>query len=186
MSSSRISKRYARALFAIGQENNLFALYGKELDKFMELIRKYPDFKNAVSNKVYKLEERKKVLKYVLDKLDFSGVVKNFFYLLLEKNRINAIEGITEKYALLVEDALNIVRAEIITARPLQYNTLQKVIDSLKKMTLKDIKSEVVDDPGLIGGIVVKIGDIVMDGSVKAQLEGLKKSFRRDELASWK
>lgn len=186
MSNSRISKRYASALFSIGQENNSFVLYGKELEKFIDFIKKNRNFENAVSNKVYKLEERKNVLKYVLDKSGFSDVVKNFLYLLLDKNRINTIEAITEKYALLAEEASNIIRAEIITARPLQYDTLNKVINSLKEMTLKEIKPEVVDDPDLIGGIVVKIGDIVMDGSVKAQLEGLKKSFRRDEPVSWK
>jgi F-type H+-transporting ATPase subunit delta len=186
MSNSRISKRYARALFIIGQDDGLFAIYGKELEEFRVFFIKNPDFGNVVSNPVYKLEERKKVLKYVLDRSDFSDIVKNFLYLLLDKNRMTAIEAIVEKYALLTEEALNITHAEIITARPLQYGTLQKVINSLKEMTSKDIKSEVINDPELIGGIVVKIGDIVLDGSVKTQLEGLKKSFRRDEQASWK
>jgi F-type H+-transporting ATPase subunit delta len=186
MSNSRISKRYARALFIIGQDDGSFATYGKELEEFRFFFTENPDFGHVVSNPVYKIEERKKVLKYVLDKSDFSDIVKNLLYLLLEKKRMNAIETIVEQYALLTEEALNITHAEIITARPLQYGTMQKIINSLKEMTAKDIKTEVINDPELIGGIIVKIGDIVLDGSVKTQLEGIKKSFRRDEQASWK
>jgi F-type H+-transporting ATPase subunit delta len=48
-------------------------------------------------------------------------------------------------------------------------------------MTSKDIKPDVKEDPELIGGVVVKIGDLVLDGSIKAQLEGLKESFKRGE-----
>jgi F-type H+-transporting ATPase subunit delta len=94
---------------------------------------------------------------------------------------MDSIEAIADKYSILTDEVSNIAHAEIITARPLQDKTLQKVVDSLKEMTSKDIKSEVKEDPELIGGILVKIGDLVLDGSVRAQLEGLKESFRRGE-----
>ncbi len=181
MSDSRISKRYAGALFSIGQEDGSFATYGKELEEFKDFFIKNTDFGNAISNPIYKLEERKSVLTFVLGKSNFSNLVKNFLNLLLDKNRIDSIEAIADKYAMLTDEASNIAHAEIITARPLQDETLQKVVDSLKEMTSKNIKSEVKEDPELIGGIVVKIGDLVLDGSVKAQLEGLKESFRRGE-----
>jgi len=181
LSDSRISKRYAGALFSIGQEDGSFATYGKELEEFKDFFINNADFGNAISNPIYKLEERKSVLTFVLGKSNFSILVKNFLNLLLDKNRIDSIEAIADKYAMLTDEASNIAHAEIITARPLQDETLQKVVDSLKEMTSKNIKSEVKEDPELIGGIVVKIGDLVLDGSVKAQLEGLKESFRRGE-----
>ena len=181
MSDSRISKRYAGALFSLGQEDGSFATYGKELQEFKDFFIEHADFGNAISNPIYKLEERKSILKYVLDKSNFSNLVKNFLNLLLDKNRIGSIEAIADKYAMFTDEASNIAHAEIITARPLQDDTLQNVVNSLKAMTSKDIKSEVKEDPELIGGIVVKIGDLVLDGSVKAQLEGLKESFKRGE-----
>jgi len=181
LSDSRISKRYAGALFSLGKEDGSFATYGRELEEFKDFFLKNADFGDAISNPIYKLEERKNVLKFVLGKSNFSNLVKNFLNLLLDKNRIDSIEAISNKYAMLTDEASNIAHAEIITARPLQDDTLQKVIDSLKAMTSKDIKSEVKEDPELIGGIVVKMGDLVLDGSVKAQLEGLKESFKRGE-----
>lgn len=181
MSNSKISKRYARALFSLGKEDNSYATYGKELEEFKDFFLKNADFGNAISNSIYSLEERKNVLQFILGKSNFSNMVKNFLNLLLDKNRIGSIEAIADKYAMFTDEASNIAHAEIITARPLQDDTLKKVIDSLKAMTSKDIKSEVKEDPELIGGIVVKIGDLVLDGSVKAQLEGLKESFKRGE-----
>ncbi len=181
MSDSRISKRYAGALFSLGQEDGSFSTYGRELDEFKDFFLKNYDFGNAVSNPIYKLEERKSILKFVLDRSNFSELVKNFLNLLLDKNRIGSIEAISDKYSALTDEASNIAHAEIITARPLQDDALRKVVESLKAMTSKDIKSEVKEDPELIGGIVVKIGDLVLDGSVKAQLEGLKESFKRGE-----
>ena len=181
MSNSRISKRYAGALFSLGEEDGSFAAYGRELEEFKDFFLKNADFGNAITNPIYKLEERKNVLKFVLGKSNFSNLVKNFLNLLLDKNRMDSIEAIADKYAMLTDEASNIAHAEVITARPLKDDTLQKVVNSLKEMTSKDIKAEVKEDPELIGGIVVKIGDLVLDGSVKAQLEGLKESFRRGE-----
>ncbi|NLD36156.1 MAG: ATP synthase F1 subunit delta [Desulfatiglans sp.] len=186
MISSRVSKRYAKALFILGQEDGSFITYGKKLEEFRDFYTENPDFRNALSNTVYKLEERRNVLNYVLDKSGFSGVVKNFLNLLLEKNRVSIIKEISERYAAFTDEAMDITNAEIITARPLRYDTLQKLINSLKEMTSKDIRSKVIEDPDLIGGIVVKIGDMVMDGSVKAQLTGLKESFKRGGQTSWK
>jgi F-type H+-transporting ATPase subunit delta len=174
---SRVSKRYAKALFSLGQEDGNFEQYGQELSEFETFYRDNEDFRQVVVNPVFALEDRRKVLQVVLDKSDFSGVVKNFLNLLLDKNRIGAIEAIKAYYARLTDEVSGIARAEIITARPLKEEALGKIERSLEGLTSKKIKPEVREDRDLIGGIVVKIGDLVLDGSVKAQIEGLKESF---------
>ena len=101
--------------------------------------------------------------------------------LLLDKNRIGAISNIVDHYERLNDAASNIARAEIISARPLKQDALEKIEQSLEKLTSKKIKSETSENINLIGGVVVKIGDLILDGRVKAQLEGLKESFKRGE-----
>ena len=181
MSNSRLSKRYARALFNLGGEDGSFGRYGQELEEFTNLCKENTELMKAISNPIFATEDRKKVLQSVLKKSGFSDLVKNFLNLLLDKNRIGAIEAITEHFAKLTDEASNIFHAEIITAKPLHDKDLDKLLNSLVKLTSKEIKPEVKEDHDLIGGIVVKIGDLVLDGSVKAQLEGLKESFRRGE-----
>ena len=177
MIGSKVSKRYAKALFSLGQEDGNFEQYGQELSDFEAFFQDNADFRQVIVNPVFALDDRRKVLQIVLDKSNFSGVVKNFLNLLLDKDRIGAIEAITGYYARLTDEVSGIARAEIVTARPLKEEALGRIEKSLEGLTSKKIKPEVREDKDLIGGIVVKIGDLVLDGSVKAQLEGLKESF---------
>jgi F-type H+-transporting ATPase subunit delta len=181
LSDSRLSRRYARALFSLGREDGSYDQYGRELKEFTAFYREHKDFEQAITNPVFAIEDRKEVLKVVLDKSGFSGLVKNFLNLLLDKNRIGAIEAITEHYTHLTDEISNIAHAEIISARPLREETLDRMVKSLAGFTSRDIKPDVKEDPEIIGGVIVKIGDLVLDGSIKAQLEGLKESFRRGE-----
>ena len=183
MSESKVSKRYAKALFSLGQEDGNFELYGRDLTEFARFCQDNEDFQKVIANPIFPLEDRKKILHVVLEKSGFSDVVKNFLNLLLDKNRIGTIESVTDYYSKLTDEVSNIARAEIITARPLKEDALGRIERSLEELTSKKIKSEVTEDQDLIGGVVVKIGDLVLDGSVKAQLEGLKESLKRGELS---
>jgi F-type H+-transporting ATPase subunit delta len=174
---SKVSKRYAKALFSLGQEDGNFEQYGRELFEFVEFFQDNEDFRKVVSNPIFALEDRKKILKIVLDKSNFSGLMKNFLYLLLDKNRLEAIAAIADHYSRLTDAVSGVARAEIITAMPLKNEVLGGIEESLERLISKKIKAEVREDKDLIGGIVVRIGDLVLDGSVRAQLEGLKESF---------
>jgi F-type H+-transporting ATPase subunit delta len=181
LSNWRLSKRYARALFTLGNEEDSIQEYGTELEEFTRYCRENPEFWQAVSNPIFAVEDRKKVLQFVLDRSDFSLVVKSFLKLLLDKDRMGNIEEITLYYNRLTDEVSNIAHAEIITARPFKKKTLENVLKTLEDLTSRKIIPDVKIFPELIGGIIVKIGDLVLDGSVKAQLEGLKESFKRGE-----
>ncbi len=182
MSSSRIAKRYAKALFSLGQEEGQFEQYGLELKEFAGLCREHAEFSGVLANPAFSVDERKKVLEVVLEKSGFSKTVKNFLFLLLEKGRMGAIADISEYYEKLWDQATNIARAKIVTARPLKDDARKALEAALEKLTSKTIKSMVEEDASLIGGVVVKIEDVVLDGSVKAQLDGLKESWKRGEI----
>ena len=177
MIGSKVSKRYAKALFSLGQEDGNFEQYGRELFEFAEFFRENEDFRKVASNPIFALEDRKKILEIVLDGSSFSGLMKNFLNLLLDKNRIEAIEAIAEHYSGLTDAVSGVARAEILTAMPLKNEVLEGIERSLEGLTSKKIKTEIREDKDLIGGIVVRIGDLVLDGSIRAQLEGLKESF---------
>jgi F-type H+-transporting ATPase subunit delta len=175
---SKVSKRYAKALFSLGQEDGHFGEYGQNLFEFAQFFQDNEDFRKVVSNPIFALEDRRKILEVVLERSDFSDLMKNFLNLLLDKNRIDSIEAIAEVYSTLTDEVSGVARAEILTAMPLKDEVLERIEKSLEGLTAKQIKSKVREDKGLIGGIVVRIGDLVLDGSVRAQLEGLKESFQ--------
>lgn len=181
MIGSRISKRYAKALLSLGQEDGNYIAYGKDLQKFGRFCSANNEFIRVVANQIFSVEERKKVLDVVLTKSPFSALVKNFLRLLLDKNRIGGIQGISDYYSKLTDEISNITRADIIAAKPLKKEARDKLAVALAGLTAKEVKIEVKEDASLIGGLVVRIGDLVLDGSVKAQLEGLKESLKRGE-----
>ena len=181
MIGSKISRRYAKALLSLGQDDGHYEEYGQNLSQFVSFCSANNEFFQVVSNQIFSVEDRKKVLEVVLEKSLFSNVVKNFLRLLVDKNRIAAIYGITEYYSRLTDELSNITKAEIITARPLETKALDKLKKALAGLTSKDVRADVKQDDALIGGLIVRIGDLVLDGSVKAQLEGLKESLRRGE-----
>jgi F-type H+-transporting ATPase subunit delta len=179
--SSKVSKRYAKALLNIGQEDGSFQQYGKELREFCKFCRENKEFRQVVANQIFSVEDRKSVLRAVLDKSDFNDVMKNFLNLLLDKDRIGAIEEIASHYDRLTDEISGISRAEVITPRPLNEEARSRLQEVLGNMTKRRVKMELRQDESLIGGIIVRIGDLVLDGSVKAQLEGLKESLKRGE-----
>ena len=181
MTGSKISKRYAKALLSLGQEDGNYEEYGDNLKEFNGFCTDNPDFNKVIANPVFSVDDRKGVLNAVLEKSTFAGVVKNFLRLLLDKNRIGGIEDVSAYYTRLTDEISNIIRADIITARPLKDEAMDKLDAVLAKITSKTVKTRVKEDKSLIGGLVVKIGDLVLDGSVRAQLEGLKESLKRGE-----
>lgn len=181
MIGSKISRRYARALLSLGREDGNYEEYGDNLREFASLCKDNPGFLQAISNRIFPLDEREKLLGFVLDRANLSPVVRNFLRLLLDKNRIGAILEISDYYSNLTDEISNIVSARVTTARPLKQEALVKIEKALAGLTSKKIRMEVDQDMDLIGGIVVKIGDLVLDGSVRAQLGSLKESLKRGE-----
>ena len=181
MTGSKISKRYAKALLSLGQEDGNYGEYGDNLKEFAGFCVDNPEFKKVISNPVFSVDDRKKVLNKILEKSTFADLVKNFLRLLLDKNRIGGIADVSDYYTRLTDEISNIIRAEIVTARPLKDDVMKKLDGVLSKITAKTVKAKVEEDESLIGGLVVKIGDLVLDGSVRAQLEGLKESLKRGE-----
>lgn len=179
MRVSKIAKRYAKALLDIGKEDGNYQQYGKELKEFAELCRKNEEFFNVLSNPIFSVEERMKVLDSVLQKTGFSEVVNNFLRVLLERKRMNRILEICEYYSALLDEFLGVAKAKIITARPIKKKTLDRLVKALEKFTSKKIEAETEIDESIIGGVVVRIGNLILDGSITAQLEGLKESLKR-------
>ncbi len=181
MNNSRISKRYAKALLSLGREDGNYGDYGRNLQEFAEFCVANEEFYNVISNRIFPIEERKKIVETVLGKTTFSPTVINFLLLLVDKNRIGAVKDITEYYLKLMDDISGITRADVIAAASLKDGALNRLIDALKGLVSKDIKVTFREDKSIIGGLVVKIGDLVLDGSVKTQLQGLRESLKRGE-----
>lgn len=177
-----IAKRYAKALFNLGQEDGRVEQYGQELDGFVRLLGELPDLANAMQNPLYTEAARKTVFHAIAERIGLSPILMSFINLLIEKKRVQNIAEIAEFYHRLIDAHANIARAQIRAATQLNEDVVQEIAQTLEKMTGKHVVVEFQQDSSLIGGIVAKIGDVVLDGSVRRQLLTFKETMKRGAL----
>ena len=177
-----IAKRYAKALFNLAREDGKVEQYGQELDDFVRLLGELPDLANAIQNPLYTEASRRSVFHSIAEKIGLSPILKSFINLLIEKKRVQNVAEIAEYYHKLIDEHANIARAQIRAATQLKENVIQEIAQTLEKMTGKHVVVEFQRDASLIGGIVAKIGDMVLDGSVRRQLLNFRETMKRGAL----
>jgi F-type H+-transporting ATPase subunit delta len=173
MRNQTIAKRYARALLALGQADGRFAQYGGELTGLARLIAESGETAKALVSPAFPEGVRRKMLSAILEKAAVSPLVANFLQLLLEKNRLAGLSDIAEAYGRLADAAGGVVRARITSAAPLAPDDLKAIGAALGRFTAAKVELTVERDPGLIGGLVARLGDLTIDGSVRTQINKL-------------
>lgn len=166
---------------SIGKEDGQAEKYKKELAAWVKLLEDHEELEQAICNPLYGADDRKKVLSAVIERMGVSEVMTSFLSLLFDKVRIQYVTEIYRFYEKLTDELANIVRAELVAAVELPAEAVEKIRAALAKRTGKKVEMETKIDPGLIGGLVTRIGDLVLDGSVKTQLVSLKESLQRGE-----
>jgi F-type H+-transporting ATPase subunit delta len=181
MKNLAIARRYAKALILIGKEDGNTETYREELAGISELVEREKTLEQAINNRLYNTEGRKKVLGSIIDKVGLSRVMKSFLILLFDKGRFAYLSSINDFYQKLADEIKGVSRASLVSATELSSETIEKIRATLSEKTGKDIILDVEEDPGLIGGIVTRIGDLVLDGSIKTQLLNMRQSLKRGE-----
>jgi F-type H+-transporting ATPase subunit delta len=181
MKNLAIARRYAKALLLIGKEDGKTETYREELAGFNELIEREKTLERAINNPLYNAAGRRKVLETVVDRLALSAIMKSFLTLLFEKGRFVYLSSINDFYQKFADELKGIARASLVSATGLSSETVEKIRKTLSERTNKEIILEVEQDPSLIGGIVTRIGDLVLDGSIKTQLLNMRESLKKGE-----
>ena len=181
MKNLAIARRYAKALLMIGKEDGQTETYREELNGIAELIQGEKALEQALINPLYDAAGRRKVLEAIIEKMNLSKVMSSFLLLVFEKGRVGFIGSINEFYQKLADELKGVARASLVSATELSSEAVDKIRTSLSKRTGKDIILEIEQDPTLIGGIVTRIGDLVLDGSIKTQLLNMRESLKRGE-----
>ncbi|MBW1699192.1 MAG: ATP synthase F1 subunit delta [Deltaproteobacteria bacterium] len=181
MRNLAIARRYAKAMLLVGKEDGQAEAYREEMERICKLLESEKALEQAISNPLYTVSDRRKLLEIVIDRLDLSKAIRSFLLLLFDKGRIEFLRSINEYYQKFADELKGLVRAELVSATELSAETVEKIRKSLSDMIHKEVVLEIKQDPGLIGGVVTKIGDLVLDGSIKTQLLNMKESLKRDE-----
>ena len=117
------------------------------------------------------------------DQVDAKSEVRNLLTILVERRKILNLKNVTEYFQNRVDERLNRTRASVISAAPLSEAQVQRLSTSLNTILGKEILMEISVDESLLGGIVVRIGGLVADSSVKNRLANMKRFIEKEEVA---
>ena len=172
-----LARRYARALFGVGQNEGIADKLREELDVLGGAFATSRELETALTNISFTRKQRRGVLDAVLERTRASKYTRNFCSLLLERERIGYLPAIARELGVMVDDVKGRVRATVESAHVLSAGDTQKIQDALEKATGKKVSIETSTHPELIGGVVATVGDLVFDGSIRTQLERMRERF---------
>lgn len=176
MKQKVIAERYAEALFSLAHELNKADEFGGVLHAMDDLIQANPELKRILQHPVIKKEDKHQTFKQLFDG-KVPAEMLNFLYLLVEKKRENYLSEITAEYQILLNQLHKKVVTEVITAVPLYEKTETVLKQKLEDYLGQSVEMRCETDPSLLGGVRIKIGDRMIDGSLKTQLAGLAQAL---------
>jgi F-type H+-transporting ATPase subunit delta len=174
-----IPRRYAKALFGLAVEMGRVEPWSDALLALKQAVESSPDLLEVLSNPVYSREQRHAIVEKLASALRLDAEPANLLFLLGDRNRLAALGAVVDAFRELADQHLGRVRAKVTSAVPLDVATAQAIADKLSQATQAKVLLDRAVDPALLGGVVAQVGSLVYDGSVRTQLEDLRKTLKQ-------
>src|SRR5271167_4537862 len=173
-----VSSRYARALVEVVLEQKLDAKAVREqLNSIAEAVRESVDLRRVWESPAVPAEQKRAVLDGIVGQMNAFKAVRNFMAVIIDHRRIPMLDDITRQFAVELDAQLGFVEAEVSSARPLAAEEKQELESRVERLTGKKVRAHYASDTGLLGGVVVRVGSTIYDGSVRGQLEKMKQEL---------
>jgi F-type H+-transporting ATPase subunit delta len=176
MAEESVARRYAAALMNQALASGSLDVISTELDRVASALEGSPLLKAFLANPLV-ARERKKAVAIQLFEKEVGKATMGFLSLLVDKRRIDSFTEVRAEFDRLVRAHKNIVSASATSAVPLTPQQVQDLEKALEARTGKDIELTTSVDPSLMGGILVRIGDTVLDGTVRGKLDRLREQL---------
>ncbi len=180
MKDRKLASRYARALLASLPDPASAEAADRLLDAIRVALDQSPEFRDLLRDPAVPTATRREVLQTLARRADMPVQVANFLATIVDHNRLAALGSIAEVYHEERERAAGIVSAEIVTASPLADDLKQRTQRALEQITGRKVRLTASLDPALLGGAVTKVGSVVYDGSLRSQLDRLRRRMAQE------
>jgi len=171
------SKSYALALYELAKENSELNKVEDGMDGIRALLSKSSDFKEMILNPTVTKEEKNKVIIKIVDQYNFCQTLKKFLGFLTIKNRLFFLNQIIDSFLNLVSSSKGELKAKLLSSKELSKAELEKIRSELSKDFQSPIKIDYKYDPNLIGGLIIQVGSVMVDTSIKTKLRQLQKNM---------
>lgn len=172
---STVARPYSQAVFDLAQSQKKLAEWSIMLS-FLSAVVNEPQMQSLISNTSIKKEQLTKLMDDICsDKMDETG--RNLIKVLMENRRLNLVPEISKQFEKLRAEAEGTIEAELVSAFEVTDKQLHKITGVLQKRLGRKVSLKSRVDEDLIGGAIVRAGDIVIDGSVSGRLENLSSAL---------
>ncbi len=179
--SSPVARRYAQALHEEAERQERVAAIDEDVELLRESLANAPDLERFFRSPIISREKKKSIVEELFAER-VSPLTQRFLQLLVDKERETILGEVVEAYQALRDEERGIVEVEARAAHDLSVEERQKLSAAVERMTGKEPRLKVRREPSLMGGLVLRVGDTVYDGSVRHKLASLHEKMRRGEI----
>ncbi|MBN1928701.1 MAG: F0F1 ATP synthase subunit delta [Chlorobiaceae bacterium] len=176
MSSAIASRRYALALLDVAVEANFLDKVTEDLQKIQEVLSGSRELVLALRSPLINVDLKSRILEEIFSK-EIGEKTMLFIKLLAHKKRANLLPGVITEFNALLDERNGVINADVKSAVKLSDEQAKELVNGLSQRTGKKIRAKMLLDENLIGGVTVKIGDTILDGSIQHQLQLLRNSL---------
>lgn len=183
MNGSRAAIRYAKAILSFALEQQKEVEVNNDMLLVANTIKDSKELQLLLNNPVLKTELKKSALNEIFASKT-SALTINSINLLIDNKRLPILGEVAKKYSLIFDSLKGIEVAKVTTAIPLTEELNQQVLRKVIEITGKQATIESIVNPDIIGGFILRVGDIQYDASVANKLQGLKRQFENESFSS--
>ncbi|MFN7710742.1 MAG: ATP synthase F1 subunit delta [Holosporales bacterium] len=169
----RCVDRYAAALLSLADSDKASQKMAKECQEVLGALKQFPDLQAFLENPLIPRENQAQGLLQIAKSMGLSVLVSNFLQVIAANGRAQNLREIMEAVGRLAEKRAGIVRAEVLTPQPLKSDARKELEKALEQYVQTKVKLDERANPNLLGGIVVKLGSLMIDTSVRSRLQKL-------------
>ncbi len=174
MSSSAVADRYARALLELAAESNQVASVVQQLGRVVEVYACSAELRDVLGDPILDEGKRARVIDAIGQRLGLSELVQNALRVLVERRRVGALAEIAERLSQLADEQAGIIQATVASAKPLTDAQFEAIRHELERLTGCKVAVERQQDPSLLAGVVARVGDHVIDASLRGRFAELE------------
>lgn len=181
MRNQIVARSYAETLFELAQSKEGVEVYGDAIDAVARLLDENPEFRLFLETPRIDAREKKKVVEKAFGEVVPKSFV-HFLFVTIDKRRQRILGQIAREYHALVDEHENRAHVEVTVARPLDDETSGTIAEKIGRLLGKTAIPHVRIDPDILGGVVVRAGDTVYDGSLRRRLGGMRRQLLAAQL----
>lgn len=178
----RAARRYAKALFNAALAADQVESAGAGLAEVTAAAAGTPQLMNVLRHPLISRARKTEILRALFEK-SVTPLVEHFLFLLVEKDRSGMIDTVAQEFNRLVDEHRGIANAEAVTAVPMGEAERDALLQQLQSATGKTIRLTTKVDEEILGGLIVRVGNRMIDGSVATQLQRMRESLKQVKVA---